>query len=94
MPQISPRATNTLSKVSIFGAVFVLTFVGWVFYVHARSSYATDAGVARVQPIPFSHEHHTALSGRLVETNLIQNMEMEIGAGGQTVKFKIADSSK
>jgi hypothetical protein len=41
-------------------------------------------------------------AGRLVETNLIQNMEMEIGAGGQTfvqqieqtVKFKIADSSK
>jgi hypothetical protein len=32
--------------------------VGWVFYVYARSSYATDAGVARVQPIPFSHEHH------------------------------------
>jgi hypothetical protein len=26
-------------------------------------------------------------AGRPVETNLIQNMEMEIGAGGQTVKF-------
>jgi hypothetical protein len=28
-----------------------------------RSSYGTDAGVVRAQPIPFSHEHHVGVLG-------------------------------
>lgn len=58
MPQIFHRSTNTISKVSIFGAVFILALLGWVLAVFARSSYVTNVGLARVQPIPFSHEHH------------------------------------
>jgi hypothetical protein len=58
MPQIFHRSTNTISKMSIFGAVFILAALGWVLAVLARSSYITNVGIARVQPVPFSHEHH------------------------------------
>ena len=58
MSQIFHRSTNTFSKVSIFGAVFFLGFLLWLFGAWSRSSWATQAGVAREQPIPFSHAHH------------------------------------
>jgi hypothetical protein len=44
--------------VSIFGAVFFLGFLLWLFGAWSRSSWATQAGVAREQPVPFSHAHH------------------------------------
>jgi hypothetical protein len=62
MPQIFHRSFNTLSKVSIFGAVFILAALGWVVAAVYRSPYVTAADVARLQPVPFSHEHH---AGRL-----------------------------
>jgi len=58
MPQIYHRSFNTLSKVSIFGGVFIIAFLGWCLTVWSRSSYATNVGLARVQPVQFSHEHH------------------------------------
>jgi hypothetical protein len=58
MPQIFHRSFNTLSKVSIYGAVFLIAGAGYALAVFVRSSYATDAGVARNQPVPFSHQHH------------------------------------
>jgi hypothetical protein len=58
MPQIFHRSTNTYSKVSIFGAVFFLGFLLWLFGAWSRSSWVTQAGVAREQPVPFSHAHH------------------------------------
>jgi hypothetical protein len=58
MPQIFHRSFNTISKLTIFGAVFILAFLGWVLNVMARSSYVTNVGLARDQPVPFSHEHH------------------------------------
>ncbi len=58
MPQIYHRAFNTISKVSIFGAVFIIAGLGWVAWVVARSSYVTNVDNARLQPVPFSHEHH------------------------------------
>ena len=58
MPQIFHRSTNTFSKVSIFGSVFILGFLLWLFGAWSRSSWATQAGVAREQPVPFSHAHH------------------------------------
>jgi hypothetical protein len=58
MPQIFHRGFNTLSKVSIYGAVFLLAMLGYAVSVFVRSSYATNAGVVRHQPVPFSHEHH------------------------------------
>lgn len=58
MPQIFHRSFNTLSLVSIYGAVFVLGLAGYAASVAARSSYATNIGITREQPVPFSHHHH------------------------------------
>ncbi len=58
MPQIFHRSTNTLSKLSIFGAVFILVVFVWVLMQINRSEYVTQANVVRVQPVQFSHEHH------------------------------------
>jgi hypothetical protein len=58
MSQIFHRSTNTFSKLSIFGAVFILGFLLWLFGALSRSSYATQADVVREQPVPFSHAHH------------------------------------
>jgi hypothetical protein len=58
MTQIFHPSTNTLSKVSIFGAVFILAAVGGVMALIYRSPYMTQVNVAQEQPIPFSHKHH------------------------------------
>jgi hypothetical protein len=58
VPQIFHRSFNTISRVTIFGAVFILAFLGWCMAVVARSSYVTNAGITREQPVQFSHEHH------------------------------------
>jgi len=58
MSQIFHPSTNTFAKVSIFGAVFFLALLGGVGLVLARSPYVTDVGIARPQPVQFSHEHH------------------------------------
>lgn len=63
MPQVFHRSTNTLSRVSIFGALFILAAVLWVLLEINRSSYITQAFVAREQPIQFSHKHHVADDG-------------------------------
>jgi hypothetical protein len=49
---------NTVAKASVFGAVLLVGGTVWVSSVIERSSYVTDAGVFRMQPVPFSHEHH------------------------------------
>ncbi|MEA2625931.1 MAG: hypothetical protein QOD06_1976 [Candidatus Binatota bacterium] len=58
MPQIFHRSTNTLARLSIFGAIFVIGLLSWVGAEINRSSYVTQARVARRQPVPFSHRHH------------------------------------
>jgi cytochrome c7-like protein len=63
MPQIFHRSFNTISKVSIFGAVFILAGAGWVLAVFYRSSYVTTVDIAYVQPVPFSHQHHVSQLG-------------------------------
>ncbi len=63
MPQTFHRSTNTVSKVSIFGALFLV--VGSLFAIAEinRSGYVTQAGIAREQPVPFSHQHHVGGMG-------------------------------
>ncbi len=63
MSQIFHPSTNTLSKVSIFGFVFILAGLGWLLLAFNRSSYFTQTEVARPQPVPFSHKHHVAGMG-------------------------------
>ena len=58
MAQIFHRSTNTLSKLSIFGAVFILAGLGGIASLLIRSGFYTQIYVAREQPVPFSHKHH------------------------------------
>jgi hypothetical protein len=58
--QIFHPSTNTISRVSIFGAAFILIVVLWLLALIYRSSYVTQQGVVRAQPVQFSHEHHVA----------------------------------
>jgi len=58
MSQIFHRSTNTLSRATIFGAVFVIAALAWVAMELQRSPYLTYAGVRKPQPVPFSHQHH------------------------------------
>ena len=60
MPQIFHRSANTLSRATIFGAVFVIAALGLVGYEVQGSPYVTYAGVRKPQPVPFSHQHHVA----------------------------------
>ena len=58
MPQIFHRSTNTISRFSIFGVLFLLIGLLWVIAAINRSSYVTEQDVVREQPVPFSHDHH------------------------------------
>jgi hypothetical protein len=58
MPQIFHRSTNTLSRVSIFGAALMGGAGLWLILEINRSPYVTRAFEAREQPVPFSHAHH------------------------------------
>src|SRR5579859_895927 len=58
MSQIFHHSTNTLSRLSIFGGIFVIAFLVWAWAELNASTYATRAKVPVEQPVPFSHEHH------------------------------------
>lgn len=60
MSQIFRPSTNTLAKVSIFGGVFFVAILVWIFMILDRSPLNTRQSIVRAQPIPFSHDHHTA----------------------------------
>ena len=63
MTQIFHRSTNTISRVSVFGVVFFVALLLWLFDVVNRSPYVTQQGIARVQPVQFSHQHHVGAMG-------------------------------
>ena len=58
MGQIFHPSTNTISKLSIFGAVFIVGGLLWAMLELNRSSWVTGAEVNRTQPVQFSHAHH------------------------------------
>jgi len=60
MAQVFHPATNTLSRVSIFGAVFFAGGLLWLLGALNRSPWVTDVKVVQAQPVPFSHTHHVA----------------------------------
>ena len=63
MSQIFHRSANTISRVSIFGTVFIVAALLTLLAMVNRSPWVTDARVAREQPIQFSHERHVAGNG-------------------------------
>jgi hypothetical protein len=58
MSQIFHRSTNTISRISIFGALAGLAGLLWIVAIVNRSSYVTRAGIVVEQPVQFSHAHH------------------------------------
>jgi hypothetical protein len=63
MSQIFHRSTNTLSRLSIFGGLIIFGLTLWIVVAVNRSGYVTQAGIAREQPIQFSHAHHVGGMG-------------------------------
>jgi len=63
MAQIFHRSTNTISRVSIYGAAFILAALGYLGWAITESPYFTDVNVPRQQPVPFSHKHHVTDDG-------------------------------
>src|SRR4051794_39653334 len=63
MSQIFHRSANTISRVSIFGAVFLVAGLLLLLTFVDRSPWVTQASTAREQPIQFSHERHVGGNG-------------------------------
>jgi Cytochrome c7 and related cytochrome c/Class III cytochrome C family len=60
MAQLFHRSANAVARFTIFGGIFLLAglaYAGWIF---AHSSFMTGENVYLKQPVPFSHDHHTA----------------------------------
>lgn len=60
MAQIFRPKANTIARVVIFGAVFIVAALFGLGLAVVRSPYVTGVGIAPRQPVPFSHEHHVA----------------------------------
>ncbi len=63
MAQIFHPSTNTISRLSLYGAVFVAALAGYAAYRVNQSPYITEVNVALQQPVPFSHKHHVTELG-------------------------------
>jgi hypothetical protein len=63
MAQIFHRSTNTISRLSIFGSLVLIVALVAALAAINESSYISEVGVARIQPVPFSHKHHVTDDG-------------------------------
>jgi len=63
MGQIFHPSTNTISRLTIFGSAILLVAVVVGLAAINESPYITEVGVARAQPVPFSHKHHVGDDG-------------------------------
>jgi Cytochrome c3 len=63
MPQVFPRPMNFVVRLSLVGGALGSGMLAGLCLMFTHSSYGTDAGVVREQPIPFSHQHHVGVLG-------------------------------
>jgi len=63
MAQIFHPSTNTISRLTIFGGIALICALVAALAAVNESSYITEVGVARDQPVPFSHKHHVTDDG-------------------------------
>jgi hypothetical protein len=61
--QLFPQPMNYLARLTIISTAFGLPLFAWFCLLYSHSSYGTNAGVMREQPIPFSHQHHVGILG-------------------------------
>jgi hypothetical protein len=58
MPQLFPSWATPLLRAGLIGLPALLLLTAAVWGVLYRSPYYTDVGVAKEQPVQFSHQHH------------------------------------
>jgi hypothetical protein len=58
MPRVFDRRMNVVARCSLLALPLLLATVGVVAWAVDYSPYLTQQGVAQVQPVPFSHQHH------------------------------------
>ena len=63
MAQIFPKSMNYLARLTLIGTALGTPVFAWFCLMYTHSSYGTNAGVMREQPIPFSHQHHVGVLG-------------------------------
>jgi hypothetical protein len=63
MPQVFHRSMNSISRVSLVGAVLLIGGLGYLGWAFNQSPYYTNAKLQVEQPVPFSHKHHTMDDG-------------------------------
>jgi Cytochrome c7 and related cytochrome c/Class III cytochrome C family len=61
--QVFHRSTNVISRFTIFGGLFLLGALTFGLATVNRSSWVTRQGIAREQPVQFSHMHHAGELG-------------------------------
>lgn len=63
MAQVFPPVANSIARVSILGAAGLLLGGLWIAAILFGSPWVTRAGIARPQPVPFSHTTHVGTLG-------------------------------
>ncbi len=58
MSQIFRKSANAAARSSLFGALTLVLFLGWVIFTLMRSSWVTKQNEFVTQPLQFSHAHH------------------------------------
>jgi Cytochrome c7 and related cytochrome c len=58
MAQVFHRSSTSIARFSILGTIVLLLGLAWVGEEVQRSSYVNYMGIAQIQPVPFSHQHH------------------------------------
>lgn len=63
MPQIFDRSSNVVSKLTLAGAGILVFAAFWAAYIIYDSPFFNRVGIARAQPVQFSHKHHAGDDG-------------------------------
>ena len=63
MAQIFHHSTNTIARVSIYGAVILIALLGYAVNVVNQTVLRHRSAQRRPQPVPFSHKHHVGELG-------------------------------
>ena len=63
MPQLFPRWSNSVARLAFATLLLCVPAVVAGLMLHVRSDWFTGAGIAPLQPVPFSHAHHSGKLG-------------------------------
>jgi hypothetical protein len=61
--QIFPRRANVFARWSLIGSILFLVFLVMAYWIYLRTPAFTEVGLAKPQPVPFSHQLHAGDMG-------------------------------